>query len=70
MAIKLYPLPFAGMTAYVAGLETIRAKYKEQGQIIVDLFSHWDELRQACCGPNEELMYLSHDHYGERYLPI
>jgi hypothetical protein len=66
MALKLYPLPFAGMTAYVAGLETIRAKYKEQGQIIVDFFSHWDELRQACCGPDDEMMYMTHDRYGRR----
>ena len=42
----------------------------QQGEIIADFFKNWEKLRQACCGPNEELMYLSHDHYGERYLPI
>jgi hypothetical protein len=64
--LKLYPLPVAGMSAYVAGLENIRAKYQEQGEIIVDFFSHWDELRQACCGPNDDMMYMTHDWLGRR----
>ena len=59
-------MPFVSMPAYVAGLEKIRAKYSEQGQIIVDFFSHWDELRQACCGTNDEMMYMTHDMDGTR----
>jgi hypothetical protein len=58
---KEIPMPFVGMPAYIAGLEKIRAKYKEQGQIIVDFFSYWDDLRQACCGSDDELMYMTHD---------
>jgi hypothetical protein len=63
---KKVPMPFVGMPAYVTGLEKIRAKYKEQGEIIVDFFSHWDELRQACCGPDDEMMYMTHDREGRR----
>jgi hypothetical protein len=55
------PLPFISMPTHVAGLEKIRAKFKEQGEIIVDFFSHWDDLRQACAGPDDELMYMTHD---------
>ncbi|KAM0697848.1 hypothetical protein Q7P36_002702 [Cladosporium allicinum] len=61
------PLPFVGVPAYVARLENIRAAYKEQGEIIARFFEDWEELRQACSGPNEELMYLSHDYSGRRY---
>ena len=68
--LKNTPLPFVAMHVYIARLEKIRVAYKEQGEIIADFFKNWEKLRQACCGPNEELMYLSHDHYGERYLPI
>lgn len=60
------PLPFAGMPTYVAGLERIRAKFKEQGEIIVDFFSHWDELRQACAGPDDGMLYMTHDMHGRR----
>jgi hypothetical protein len=57
---KEIPMPFVGMPAYIAGLEKIRAKYKEKGQNIVD-FSYWDDLCQACCGPDDGLMYMTHD---------
>jgi hypothetical protein len=44
---KTTPMPFVGMSAYVAGLEKIRAAHKEQREIIVDFFSNWDEASAA-----------------------
>lgn len=35
---KRYHLPLVGMPAYIAALERIRVKYKEQGEIIVEFF--------------------------------
>ena len=38
--LKTNPLPFVGMPKYVARLEKVRVAYKEQGEIIVNFFSH------------------------------
>jgi hypothetical protein len=61
---KNAPMPFVGMPAYISGLEKIRAAHKEQREIIVDFFSNWDELRQACSGPDDDVMYLTHGIFG------
>jgi hypothetical protein len=63
---KNSPLPFVGMPSYVAALEKIRVKYKEQGKIIVEFFEDWEALRQACSDPDEKLSWLGIDEYGRR----
>lgn len=67
LGFKNYPLPLVGMPAYVAALEMIRVKYKEQGEIIVDFFRNWDAPSQACSGPDEKLLWLGIDECGRRY---